>query len=92
MNRAPSDYGIEDGSYFRIRNLQLAYNFNQSLLSRASIKNIRVFVNAQNLKTWKNNMGYSPEFGGSATRFGVDQGDATGAIPQVFTGGINVTF
>jgi hypothetical protein len=99
-NRAPSSYGIEDGSYFRIRNLQLAYNFPTSLMSKAHMKNVKIFVNVQNLKTWKNNLGFSPEYGGflnaaggaSATSFGVDVGDASGALPRIVTGGINVTF
>jgi TonB-linked SusC/RagA family outer membrane protein len=99
-NRAPSSYGIEDGSYFRIRNLQLAYNFPTTLMSKAHLKNVKIFVNVQNLKTWKNNIGFSPEYGGflnaaggaSATSFGVDVGDASGALPRIVTGGINVTF
>ncbi|MDB5223885.1 MAG: hypothetical protein JWN83_2552 [Chitinophagaceae bacterium] len=92
VNRVPSTYAIEDGSYFRIRNLQLGYNINSSVLSKAHIKNFKVFVNVQNLKTWKNNIGYSPEYGGDAYSFGIDRGNAYGALPRVFTGGINVTF
>jgi TonB-linked SusC/RagA family outer membrane protein len=65
INRAPSTYGIENGSYFRIRNVVLGYNFSQDLLRKAHIKNLRIFANVQNLKTWKHNKGYSPEFGGS---------------------------
>jgi TonB-linked SusC/RagA family outer membrane protein len=89
-NRLPSTYGIEDGSYFRLRNIQLGYNFNPAMLSKAHIKSLRVFVNVQNLKTWKNNSGYSPEFGGSPTSFGVDVG--TNPIPLIYSGGINVNF
>ncbi|MBL7744086.1 MAG: SusC/RagA family TonB-linked outer membrane protein [Chitinophagaceae bacterium] len=89
-NRLPSTYGVEDGSYFRIRNLQLGYNINPKALERLKIKSFRVFVNFQNLKTWKRNSGYSPEFGGSPTSFGIDTGD--NPIPAVFTGGINVNF
>lgn len=89
-NRLPSTYGIEDGSYFRIRNLQLGYNFDATLLKKAKIKSLRVFVNFQNLKTWKKNSGYSPEFGGSPTSFGIDVGN--NPIPSIFTGGINVNF
>jgi TonB-linked SusC/RagA family outer membrane protein len=99
-NRAPSSYGIEDGSYFRIRNLQLAYNFSSELLSKAKLKNVKIFINVQNMITWKNNLGFSPEYGGfqneaggaSATSFGVDIGDASAALPRIITGGINVTF
>lgn len=90
INRLPSTYGIEDGSYIRIRNIQLGYNFNTEKLKKAYIKSLRVFVNAQNLKTFKNNSGYTPEFGGTATSFGIDNGN--GPLPAVFTGGINVTF
>jgi TonB-linked SusC/RagA family outer membrane protein len=85
-----STYNIEDGSYFRIRNLQLGYSFNRNFLNRFRMTNLRVFVNVQNLKTWKNNQGYTPEFGGGATAFGFD--NAGGAIPRVTTAGLNVTF
>ena len=89
-NYIGSTYNIEDGSYFRIRNIQLGYNFAQSMISRLKIKNLRLFVNTQNLKTWKNNLGYTAEFGGNATAFGYDA--AGGAIPIVTTFGLNVTF
>jgi outer membrane receptor protein involved in Fe transport len=90
INRLPSTYGIEDGSYFRIRNLQLGYNVNQEFLSKYHIQNLRVFLNVQNLATFKNNSGYTAEFGGTATSFGIDNG--TGPLPRVTTFGINLTF
>lgn len=90
FNYNGSTYNIEDGSYFRIRNLQLGYNFNRNFLNRLHMSTLRVYVNVQNLKTWKNNQGYTPEFGGGATAFGFD--DAGGAIPRVTTLGLNVTF
>jgi TonB-linked SusC/RagA family outer membrane protein len=108
INRVPSTYGIEDGSFVRIRNLSIGYNFRTAVLNRAKIKGLRIFVNVQNLKTWKHNIGYSPEYGGSladqaikddekgkapsATSFGIDAGDSQGLLPRVWTGGINVTF
>lgn len=90
FNYNGSTYNIEDGSYFRLRNVQLSYSFSNKLISRYHIKNLRVFVNAQNLKTWKNNYGYTAEFGGDATAFGYD--NAGGAIPMVTTMGLNITF
>jgi hypothetical protein len=54
------------------------------------MKSVRIFANVQNLKTFKNNSGYTPEFGGSATSFGIDNG--TGPVPVIYTGGINITF
>ncbi len=90
INYEFSTYAIEDGSYFRIRNLQLGYNFSNSVVSTLKARNLRLFVNVQNLKTWKNNSGYTPEFGGGALSFGID--NAGGAIPMVTTFGLNVTF
>jgi TonB-linked SusC/RagA family outer membrane protein len=91
INRAPSTYGVEDGSFFRIRNLSLAYNLTK-LPKRIRIKNVRLFANVQNLKTWKRNLGYSPEFAGNATFFGIDYGNASSALPRIITGGLNVNF
>jgi len=90
FNYNGSTYNIEDGSYFRIRNIQLGYMVPNNLVAKASMKSARVFVNIQNLKTYKNNLGYSPEFGGDATAFGFDNAD--GALPVVTTFGLNVSF
>lgn len=90
FNYNGSSYNIEDGSYFRLRNLQIGYGFGSALLSKYKISSLRLFANVQNLKTWKNNYGYSPEYGGDATAFGFDNGG--NALPRVSTIGINVTF
>ena len=90
FNYNGSTYNMEDGSYFRIRNVQLAYNFSQRLISKAKMKSLKIYCNIQNLKTWKNNYGYTTEFGGDATAFGYD--NAGGAIPVVTTFGLNVSF
>ncbi len=93
INRAPSTYGIEDGSYFRIRNVNLSYNF--AKIGRV-VKSLKLYANVQNLKTWKHNMGYSPEFVGAtnaqATSFGNDFGGAGSALPRVVTFGLNANF
>lgn len=90
INNQNSDYYIEDGSFFRIRNIQLAYNFDKGFLDKLRIKALKVYTNIQNLKTWKNNTGYTPELGGSATAFGVDDGSYP--MPAVYTFGLNLTF
>lgn len=91
VNRAPSTYGIEDGSYFRIRNLSLGYTLNK-LPKMTGIKNLRLSFSVQNLKTWKNNIGYSPEFAGDALGAGMDFGGAGSALPRIMTVGLNVNF
>jgi TonB-linked SusC/RagA family outer membrane protein len=91
INRAPSTYGIEDGSYFRIRNVNLSYTFSK-VPKMMFVKNLRLSLGIQNLKTWKRNMGYSPEFAGDAATFGIDYGSAVSALPRVITFGLNVNF
>ena len=90
INTMNSDYYIENGNFFRIRNIQLAYAFDKSLLAKIRLQALKVYVNIQNLKTWKHNTGYTPELGGTATAFGVDNGSYP--VPAVYTFGINLTF
>jgi TonB-linked SusC/RagA family outer membrane protein len=89
-NKQVSSYMIEDGSYLRLRNIQLGYNFNNEFLKRLSIQGLRVYVNAQNLVTWSNNSGFTPEAGGSPISFGRDTGGYP--LPAITTLGLNVTF
>lgn len=89
-NRLTSSYMVEDGSYLRLRNVQLGYTFDNAFLSKLKIKNLKMFINAQNMVTWKNNSGFTPEFGGSPTSFGVDGGSYP--VPAITTLGLNVTF
>ena len=90
INYQNSSYWIEDGSFFRIRNVQLGYRFGTDMLSRAKIKSLRIYFNAQNLATFTNSSGYTPEIGGSPTAFGVDNG--TYPVPAIYTLGLNLNF
>lgn len=89
-NQLVSSYYIEDGSFIRIRNLQLGYNFSQELLSRLNLKGLRIYINAQNPFTWANSTGFTPEIQGDPISFGVDGG--TYPIPAVYTMGLNLNF
>ncbi len=60
------------------------------MLERVKIKSLRIYLNAQNLATFANNTGYTPEIGGSATGFGTDNG--TYPVPSVYSLGINLNF
>ena len=90
INNLNSEYYIEDGSFFRIRNVSLAYNFDKALISKIGMQALKLYVNIQNLKTWKHNTGYTPELGGSAIAFGVDDGSYP--MPAIYTFGFNLTF
>lgn len=85
-----STYMIEDGSYMRLRNVQLTYSFNQNLVSKLKIESLKLYLSAQNMVTWSKNSGFSPEAGGSPTKFGIDTGGYP--VPAITTLGLNVTF
>ena len=90
INQEASTYFIEDGSFFRIRNIELGYNFDKRLLNRIKVQSLRLYTNVQNPKTWSRNGGYTPEVGGSAISFGIDGGGYP--MPTGYTIGFNLTF
>jgi TonB-linked SusC/RagA family outer membrane protein len=62
-NNRPSDVYAENGSYIRLRNVQVGYTLPSNLLRRLSITRLRVFVSAQNLFTITDYSGLDPEVG-----------------------------
>lgn len=86
-----SSYFLEPGDYFRIRTLQVGYNFNQKLLNNIGIKGARIFISGQNIKTWTKATGYTPEPQiGNILGGGADNG--VYPVPAVYTFGLNLTF
>ena len=86
-----STYYLEPGDYFRIRLLQLSYTMKKGALSKLGIQQARVYANAQNLKTWSQVTGYSPEpLIGSILGGGADNGAYP--VPAVYSLGFNLTF
>lgn len=71
-----SDRFVEDGSYLRLRNVQLAYNLPVKKLGSNWIRNIQLYVSGQNLLTFTKYSWWDPEVnasGGSAsTTLGLD--------------------
>lgn len=68
---------IEDGSYLKIRDIQLGYTINKNLTQDFGIKNMRVAISAQNYFVFTNYSGYDPEVnsrGGSSIEQNVDLG------------------
>ncbi len=85
-----SDRYLEDGSFFRLRNIRLDY---QVPLNSKAIKNLNVYVSAQNLLTWTDYSGYDPEvnsFNGNDRRQGVDL--AAYPSSKTFNLGFSLTF
>ncbi|MBQ1884966.1 MAG: SusC/RagA family TonB-linked outer membrane protein, partial [Bacteroidales bacterium] len=89
-NKHSSDFFVKDGSYLRLRNIELGYTLPQQLTSKAFISKARVFVSCQNLFTATKYEGFDPEIGQSTTAIGIDKG----IYPQArtLTFGCNVSF
>jgi len=62
-NSLRSDRFIEDGSYIRLKNIQLEYTFSQDWLAKASIASLRLFVGVENAFTITGYSGFDPEVG-----------------------------
>jgi len=56
-----SNYWMEDGTFVRIKNLRLAYSLPASWLRRVSIKNARIYVNAENVYVFSKYVGFDPQ-------------------------------
>lgn len=90
-NYLPSTNLLEDGSYFRIREIQLGYSFSKKVLKSLGVNKFRIYVNAQNPLTFKHNSGYTPEITGSILEGGVD-GGGTYPLPTTYTAGVSLSF
>jgi len=92
-NYAFSDRYIEDGSFLRIQNVSLSYNFSTKWLDKIKIQNLKVYANVQNLYTFTNYSGYDPEIGisysGGNQLYGVDNGRYP--APRIYTLGLNLS-
>ena len=63
INFKNSDLYIEDGSYLRLKNIQLGYNLPQATCQRLGIKSLRIYAAATNLFTITKYTGMDPEIG-----------------------------
>jgi len=61
-NNRFSDRWIENGSFVRIRSVKLSYDFEENISKRLYLKNIRIFISAENLFTFTDYSGSDPEF------------------------------
>ena len=74
-NWQSSDLYVHNGSFLRLRSLQIGYTLPKSILQKIYLQNLRVFLNAENLLTFTSYEGFDPEISsGSSTSLGVDKG------------------
>ncbi|WP_221392434.1 TonB-dependent receptor [Dyadobacter sp. NIV53] len=88
-----SDRFIEDATYTRLKNISFGYALPKSLLSKAHIQGLRVYVSAQNAITWTKYTGFDPEVssnGQSLINKGVD--DSVYPNNKSYQVGLTLTF
>jgi hypothetical protein len=84
-NYAMSEHFVEDGNYFRIQNIRLAYNVNNKELFGIAVPQTQVIFTAERPLTIFKYNGFNPEVAD-----GIDR--QTYPIPAVYTLGLNVKF
>jgi len=84
-NQKMSDYFVEDGSFFRIQNVQLGYTIKNSAWLGGQFPKTRVFFTAERPLTMFKYNGFTPEVAN-----GVDS--QTYPVPAIYTFGLNVKF
>ena len=81
-----SSKDIQDASYLRFRNLQVAYSIPATILNKIKyVEAFRFYAQAQNLYTWTKWTGFDPE----------DDNNIAGyeyPLPRIFTIGVDITF
>lgn len=99
-NLAFSTWYVEDGSYFRMRNVTIGYKLPGSLLNSLTknvVRSLRVYLTAQNLFTITNYSGYDPEISSRGTgqsdfifQRGIDHYQFPN--PKTYRAGVQLTF
>jgi hypothetical protein len=83
---------VEDGSYLRLKNLQIGYKISDSWLKNAGISSSRIWLGGTDLFTITNYSGNDPEAGLSASP--IQAGREFSSYPKIkrFSLGVNLTF
>ncbi|HIW66478.1 MAG TPA: SusC/RagA family TonB-linked outer membrane protein, partial [Candidatus Alistipes intestinipullorum] len=87
-----SDRYVEDGSYLRLRNLNLGYTLPAKICQKLYMSNLRVYFSAQNLLTWTAYSGQDPTISTRNTARTPGYDYSAYPIPKTFIFGIQATF
>lgn len=81
-NRQNSSWWLRDGSFLRMKSLEVGYTLPRSLASKIKLKNLRVYFSGLNLVTWSPFTMWDPEIGGNGFSY---------PLQKVYNLGINVS-
>ena len=90
VNWQSSDLYVYDGSYLRLKNIQLGYTLPAALTQKVFISSLRFYVAAENLFTFTKYHGFDPEISSGGTSLGIDYGVYPRA--RVWTIGASLSF
>lgn len=87
-----TDYMIQDGSFVKVRQLQIGYSLPSSLIGEKIFSKVRLYMSLDNFITFTKYEGFDPEIGGSASdnSIGIDRGIYP--APRVFLTGLTLHF
>ncbi|WP_018473503.1 SusC/RagA family TonB-linked outer membrane protein [Echinicola pacifica] len=98
-NRRMSDYVLESGSYFRLRNLQIGYTLPDALTEKLQINRLRLYTSLQNVFTLTKYTGYYPVVGRGSRDRGSDQDifnqgvdESAYPTPRTYQIGLQISF
>lgn len=87
----PSSFYVENGSYFRIRNIQIGYTLPKGFAKLPNFSRVRLYISAQNPWTTFKYHGFSPEINNSdRVQMGIDNNIYP--LSAIYTFGTNITF
>jgi TonB-linked SusC/RagA family outer membrane protein len=86
-----SDFYVENGSYLRLKNIQLGYTLPAKWTSAVKLERLRVYIGAKNLLTFTKYTGFDPEVGETTL---LERGFDRGTYPQskMYLMGVNLSF
>lgn len=92
MNVLPfTDRWLENGSYLRLRNLEIGYNVNTKTLKTTGFQSVRIYISGQNLFTITKYSGYDPDITGvNIFERGLDNGQYPSL--RILSAGLNIGF
>jgi TonB-linked SusC/RagA family outer membrane protein len=93
FNNRTSTRFLEDGSYLRMKTLQVGYTLKDALAKKIKITSLRVYASADNLFTITDYTGFNPDLGRTGSIFdrGVDFGHVAYPLSRTISLGVQLT-
>ncbi len=87
-----SSYHVQSGSFLKMRNMQVGYNFSNKLTKVVGISSARFFMMADNLFVITKYKGYDPEIAGGVRSRGIDNSNGRYPSTRLLAVGLNINF